>query len=131
MATLSTVMYVDDDAEDRMLFADAVKAIDGEYRLQMASDGMDALSVLKNSGATLPSLLIVDLNMPGMGGLELIRSLKTDTRLADVPTVVFTTSGSTSDRQECALYGVDMHTKPLTFGELKQSVQKLLTYIKN
>ncbi|MBO9562128.1 MAG: response regulator [Niastella sp.] len=131
MAIFSTVMYVDDDAEDRMLFADAVKAIDGEYHLEMASDGLDALSMLKNPGAHLPSLLIVDLNMPGMGGLELIRSLKTDSRLADLPTIVFTTSGSSTDRQECARYGVEMHTKPLTFGELKQSVQKLLAYIKN
>jgi CheY-like chemotaxis protein len=131
MATLSTVMYVDDDAEDRMLFADAVRAVSGEFRLELASDGMNALSLLKDPASSLPALLIVDLNMPGMSGLELIRSLKTDTRLASLPTVVFTTSGSTTDRQECARYGVDMHTKPLTFGELKQSVERLLAYIKD
>lgn len=122
-------MYVDDDAEDRMLFADAIQAVNGDCRLELVADGMHALSALTDPKSSLPSLLVIDLNMPGMTGLELIRVLKEDDRLAAVPTVAFTTSRNSADRQECARFGIDMHTKPVTFSELKQSVERILGYI--
>lgn len=122
-------MYVDDDAEDRMLFADAIQAVNIDCGLELIPDGIHAVSALTDRKESLPSLLVIDLNLPGMSGLELIRFLKKDDRLAMVPTVVFTTSRSTADRQECARFGIDMYTKPLTFGELKQSIERLLGYI--
>lgn len=129
MAQQSTIMYVDDDPEDRMLFADAIQAVNGDCQLELVADGMHALSTLTDPNGSLPSLLVIDLNMPGMSGLELIRFLKKDNRLAAVPMVAFTTSRSSVDRQECERFGIDMHTKPLTFSDLKRSVERLLGYM--
>jgi CheY-like chemotaxis protein len=123
-----TVLYVDDDAEDRLLFSDALKAVVSGWNIDMAADGVEALQVLTNGKRPLPSLLVVDLNMPRMGGKELIRRIKDNILLSSLPVVAFSTSANPDDRVACASYGVDMHTKPMTFGELKQMVKLLLTY---
>lgn len=122
-------MYVDDDPEDRNLFEDALNSVASGCILTMAADGLDALQQLTDRDQPLPSLMVVDLNMPRMSGKELIIEIKSKGLFSELKLVVLTTSASPGDRAECARYGVDMHTKPVTFNNLKQTVSVILAAV--
>jgi CheY-like chemotaxis protein len=122
------VLYVDDDADDRLLLADALQLEAPDYQIQTAENGNEALVHLRSCADSLPCLVIIDLNMPGMNGKELIRHIKEDHLLQTLPVVAFTTSANPLDRQACDRWGVDMITKPLTFSNLKETVGILLQY---
>lgn len=124
------IIYVDDDEEDRSLLSDAISMAAPEYDITALEDGYTALDFLHASKNDLPCLVIVDLNMPGMNGKELIASIRKNEVFDSLPIVAFTTSSSSLDKTECARYGVDMITKPITFTELKETVKQLTCYCK-
>jgi len=122
------IVYVDDDEEDRSLLSDALSMSAPEYEVTTLEDGNSALEFLHSSKEDLPCLVIVDLNMPGMNGKELIATIRRNDAFNSLPIVAFTTSSSYLDRAECAKHGVDMITKPITFTELKETVRQLTSY---
>ena len=123
------ILYVDDDADDRMLLTDAISVTFPKYETIGASDGVEALQYLdKHRQSQLPCLVILDLNMPGMNGKEVLREVKKNEELNKIPVVIFTTSSNPSDKKEFADMGVDMITKPATFSELTALIKKLLSY---
>jgi len=124
------VLYVDDDAEDRMLMADALHIVAPHYKLITANDGPQTLHFLNNRKSALPHLLILDLNLPGMDGIGIIDKLQKDKILGTIPVVVFSTSSSPAEQNACARFGVDMITKPISFSDLTRIVEKLLSYCK-
>ncbi len=125
-----TILYVDDDADDRMLLSEALQEAAPHVKIETVENGVKALDFLKKSSKP-PCLVIVDLNMPGMSGREVIKQLKNDKQLAELSVVVFTTSANPEDQKECARYGVDMITKPMSFADLEHSAIRLLTYCKD
>lgn len=126
--SLPLVLYVDDDPDDRMLLTDVLQSLTADYTVETADSAYQAIDFLRQHLDHLPCLVILDLNMPGMNGKELLRVLKNDPVLSSVPVVAFTTSSNPDDRQMCATYGVEMFTKPLSFSELTRTVQQLLSY---
>jgi len=123
------ILYVDDDADDRMLLTDAINITFPIYEAIGVSDGIEALQYLnKHRSSQLPCLVILDLNMPGMNGKEVLREMKKNEELLKIPVVIFTTSSNPSDKKEFADMGVDMITKPATFSELTAMIKKLLGY---
>lgn len=128
--SLPVVLYVDDDAEDRMLMADAIQMVDPRYQLVPVNDGPHAFRFLNNCKSSLPGLIILDLNLPGMDGIGIIDKLQKDKRFGFIPIVVFTTSASPADQNNCARHQVDMITKPISFSVLIDTVKKLLSYYK-
>ena len=126
--TKPVVLYVDDDEEDRLLLADALSIVAPGHVIETLPDGVAGLEYLQGRRNNLPCLVVVDLNMPGMNGKEMIKQLRADPALQHLAIVAFTTSSNPADRLECAQYGVDMITKPITFNELKETVKLLLTY---
>lgn len=111
------LMAVDDDSVDMMTLKRALKTSGVVHRLFEAADGVDALAVLR--GNVMPRtrrLVLLDLNMPRMNGLELMRLVRNDDGLRHTPLLVLTTSSLESDRLEahrlnCAGYFL----KPLGF----------------
>ena len=124
------VLYVDDDADDRMLFVDALQHAAPGYIVETANDGYQAMDFLNRRRTSLPCLVILDLNMPVMNGKELMHKLKNDEEFRLIPMVVFTTSSNPDDRRKCAQYGVDMLTKPINYSDLTRIVKQLLSYCK-
>ncbi len=79
--------------------------------------------------APRPGLILLDLNLPGMDGRELLRRIKQDNELKLVPIVVFTTSNNPKDIEACYRQGVNSYIiKPMDFSLLKRSIQTLLDY---
>lgn len=76
-----------------------------------------------------PGLIILDLNLPGTDGREVLRRIKKDNNFKTIPVVVFTTSNNPKDIEACYQQGVNTYIlKPMNIKLLKQSIQILLTY---
>ncbi len=126
--TERVILYADDDADDRMLLSSTFQTVAPNVKFEMVPDGFKALDFLEQRKEKLPCLVILDLNMPGMSGKEVLQRLKATTEFNAMPIVVFTTSANPADKAECARYGVDMITKPVDIDELTRTAHELLSY---
>ena len=87
-----TILLVDDDADDRKLFFEAVRDVDKSITCLIAIDGMEALHYLNDSNNAVPDFIFLDLRMPGLSGRQCLEEIKKEARLASVPVIVYTTS---------------------------------------
>jgi len=92
-----TLLLVEDDDVDAMGVARALKKRRIANPLLRARDGIEALELLRGGKVPKPFLILLDLNMPRMGGLELIQTLRADEVLNDAVVFVLTTSKSDED----------------------------------
>ena len=97
-----SVLLVEDDEIDQMLIQRAFAASNIENPLHMAQDGVTALEILRGENGHVkpldPFLILLDLNMPRMGGLEFMREMRNDPELRRNIVFVLTTSNSEKDR---------------------------------
>src|SRR6476660_4105454 len=130
METVSkTILYVDDDPDDLAMFRQAVENLGTQYRIVEAFDGVHALALLQQmeqSGA-LPSLIVLDINMPRMDGKQTLVAIQGKSQLASIPIVLYSTSSSPLDKMFSQSKNVELITKPFRFTTLLQVVRKMLT----
>lgn len=124
------ILIVDDDADDREIIRDAFMSGDGEQEYVFLENGEKLLHYLEQAlEADPPSLIMLDLNMPGKDGRDTLREIKADKRFHHIPTIVFTTSSSVRDKQMMYDLGANCFiTKPDTFNkmiEMAASISKL------
>ena len=113
-------LLVDDDPDDVFLFGEVLHDVDPSIEFRTASNGQEALDLLKSSAAP-PDLIFLDLNMPRMGGMECLSILKADRALKDVPVIIYTTSSQSKDIEETIQKGaVCFITKPSNMKELTE-----------
>ncbi len=128
MSKINSVLIVDDDADDREIIRDAFQANYKDSDYVFIENGEKLMEYLDNCGE-LPSLIMLDLNMPGKDGREALRDIKSHSDFRQIPIVVFTTSSSHKDRQTSYDLGANCFiTKPDTFNklvDLTQSIGKL------
>lgn len=86
------ILLVDDDADDRKYFKEAVREIDTTIECATAKDGQQALELLRNEAYSLPDYIFLDLRMPRYNGKQCLLQLKADARLKDIPVIIYTTS---------------------------------------
>jgi CheY-like chemotaxis protein len=128
MSNINSVLIVDDDADDREIIRDAFQSNYKESDYVFIENGEKLMEYLENCDE-LPSLIMLDLNMPGKDGREALRDIKSHTDFRQIPIIVFTTSSSQKDRQMSYDLGANCFiTKPDTFNklvELAESIGKL------
>lgn len=126
---LSFIAIVDDDEDDRELIIDAMLENGiGSEKLRTAVDGVDLMELLSKNGS-LPSIIILDLNMPRMGGREVLTAIRANTTLKHIPVIVFSTSDADIDVKECYDLGCNTYmTKPNDYTSLIEAVQVILLY---
>jgi CheY-like chemotaxis protein len=114
------ILIVDDDADDREIIRDAFMSAMEEQEFIFIENGDRLLEYLEKKGDTeIPSLIMLDLNMPGKDGRETLKEIKSNNRYQHIPTIVFTTSSSMRDRQMVYDLGANCFiTKPDTFNKL-------------
>jgi CheY-like chemotaxis protein len=114
------ILIVDDDADDREIVKDAFINASDAHEYIFLENGDKLLEYLENNaGNGLPSLILMDLNMPGKDGRDILREIKTDQRFLSIPTIVFTTSSSDKDKTTSYSLGANCFlTKPDTFQRL-------------
>jgi len=122
------ILWADDDMDDLMLMRHVLQDIGQDYDIAEVSNGQEALDYLEDAKRKndLPSLVILDMNMPVLNGKEALSIIKKDSALSEIPLVFFTTSNSELDKMYCKRFGVEMITKPPQYSSLKETVRKLL-----
>lgn len=98
MNSLAHILLVDDDEVDMMTVRRAFTKLGTTNPLDHVWDGEEALAFLRNPAMPRPGLILLDLNMPRMNGLEFLEAVKSDAALKTIPVVVLTTSREESDR---------------------------------
>ncbi|MGM0570304.1 response regulator [Marinobacter sp.] len=130
--TLPIHIYIaDDDADDRLLIRDAFLESAHQARLTFYEDGETILQGLSDALATrtLPQLILLDLNMPGKDGRQVISELKADIAFRHIPIVVLTTSGADEDIESCYSLGASSYiVKPVSYDGLLDIVRSLKHY---
>lgn len=128
------ILLVEDDEVDVMNVKRAFKKNNITNSLYTASDGIEALSILRGSEGASPipqerRLILLDLNMPRMNGIEFLRELRGDANLKQIPVVMLTTSNEDRDKVEAYNLNVAGYIlKPVTFDNFVQVMATLNNY---
>ena len=128
------ILLVEDDLADQKLIKISLrneKIANDLYAVQTGEEGMDFLYHRGNysNGTPQPDLILLDLNMPGMGGKEFLRRIKEDERLKQIPVVILTTSEAEKDIIDSyKLQASGYVHKPVTLEEFKEAMKKLKEY---
>lgn len=113
---------VDDDEDDQFLVSQVLTQHTPGSSVQMLSDGEELLAALTQT-KPLPDLVLLDLNMPRMGGLEALKHIREDRAYDGMPIVILTTSDSDADRQQArALRATDYLVKPGTLDDMNRLI---------
>lgn len=132
-----TILICDDDEDDRLLTQQALSDAHISNALRFVEDGEQLLDYLYQRGvysgetgeAPRPGLILLDLNMPKMGGREALKVIKEDPTLVDIPVVVLSTSRLDEDIVRSYQLGVNSFiTKPVTFSGLVTAMNVLGRY---
>ena len=126
---------VEDNAEDFTALSRVFRKIGLLHPIVRCEDGDQALTYLQGHGqaagwpATLPALVMLDLNLPGTDGRAVLETLKKDPRLQALPVIVLSTSSSTRDVERCYQLGANGYlTKPIRFDALEDKLRLTMKY---
>jgi len=128
------VVLVEDDPGDQKLIKSALAMQQENVELHIAASAEEALGYLDDTArldadSPRPDLILLDLNMPGMGGKEFLRHVKSHEDLCSIPVVVLTTSGSETDVRECyKSHAAGYIQKPASATELKRILKETTRY---
>ena len=122
------ILLIEDDLIEVMKFKRALSSLNLKHNIIEAQDGERALKILQ-SYVNLPDLILLDLNMPKVNGIEFLSILKKDGILKYIPTVILTTSSNEKDLVECYKIGIAGYIlKPLKYDQYVSKIDKLLAY---
>lgn len=128
MQKILKILLIEDDTIEVIKFNRVLKTLGLNHTIVEAENGEDALVKLKEK-ETNPDIVILDLNMPKLNGIEFLRILKNDTQLQHIPAIVLTTSNNHTDILECYKIGIAGYLlKPLKYEEYVDRIQKILEY---
>jgi CheY-like chemotaxis protein len=129
MMQTNMILIVEDDSDDRDILLESIQNVAPESHLCFAENGLEALECLyelKDSEKPLPSLIILDLNMPYLSGEETYQKIKGDPALSQIPVVVFTSSTNPNDMALFKRRKVEFISKPYDFTRMQQLVTQML-----
>lgn len=128
-------MVVEDSAEDFLALGRAFRKNALQNPVLRCVDGDEALEYLRGYGKhpawpdSLPALVLLDLNMPGTDGRDVLGAVKLDPRLHNIPVVIFSTSSSNRDIEDCYRLGANSYlTKPVSYTELEEKIRVTMQY---
>lgn len=122
------ILLIEDDIIEVMKFNRTIKSLDLNHKIIEAYNGEAALEIL-NGTEKLPDIILLDLNMPRMSGVEFLTILKSSEDLKYLPTIILTTSNNKKDLLECFKVGVSGYIlKPLKYEDYVKKIEKALAY---
>lgn len=135
MQPLRPVLIVEDSLEDFIALGRAFRKHALQNPVLRCEDGDQALEYLQGYGkaagwpTTLPAIVLLDLNLPGTDGREVLDVMKRDSRLHDIPVIIFSSSASDQDVSECYRLGANSYlTKPVEYSALENKVRLAINY---
>lgn len=122
------ILLIEDDMIEIMKLNRTISTLNLNHNIIEANNGEDALKILEKKD-NLPDIILLDLNMPKINGIEFLSILKKDSLLKYIPTIILTTSNNQKDLLECYKIGVAGYViKPLKYEDYVSKIEKLLSY---
>ncbi|MFX1489667.1 MAG: response regulator [Promethearchaeota archaeon] len=127
------ILLVEDNAADIRLTKEVLQEIEFVKNLNVVRDGVEAINFLKNKGkyseVILPDLILLDLNLPKKGGLEVLKEIKEDEDLKSIPVVILTISDVEDDIIKAYNLHVNSYViKPLEMREFHKIIESIMNY---
>ena len=127
MKTLK-ILLIEDDMIEVMKLNRTISSLKLDHIIMEANNGEEALKILEQKDR-LPDIILLDLNMPKINGIEFLKILKGDKRLRYIPTIILTTSNNKKDLLECFKIGIAGYIlKPLKYEDYVAKIEKVLAY---
>ncbi|TWO32705.1 response regulator [Seonamhaeicola sediminis] len=122
------ILLIEDDMIEVMKLNRTISKLNLSHKIVEANNGEEALKILQNK-SDLPDIILLDLNMPKLNGIEFLNILKNDEVLKYIPTIILTTSNNQKDLLECYRIGIAGYVlKPLKYEDYVSKIEKLLGY---
>ncbi|MCW4470815.1 response regulator [Flavobacterium sp. MFBS3-15] len=122
------ILLIEDDEIEVMKFNRVLKSFEHSHRVVEADNGEDALVILKEK-VIVPDIIVLDLNMPKISGIEFLDILKKNDALKYIPAIILTTSSNHKDLLECYRLGIAGYVlKPLKYEDYVDRIKKLIDY---
>lgn len=123
---MRTILLVDDDLDDHEIFAMALAEAEPSIQCSYFDSAKHAFTYL-DGVAVLPNYIFLDMNMPGINGLQFLELIKASPKLSGVPVIVYSTSILPSNKDKVLEMGAShFFNKPFSFSELVQILKSLL-----
>ena len=120
------ILIIDDSEDDVLLTKMVLSKLGWSIRTEFALSGEEGLAFLRD-GTELPALVLLDLKMPGMDGIDVLRAIRADDRLCPVPVVVVTHSDLESDKEASYKNGANGYlNKSVDLGQFTQNIRSEL-----
>jgi CheY-like chemotaxis protein len=119
------ILYAEDDFDDFESIKEALQQISDQQLLLHARNGQEAVSQIEKA-TVLPSLVVLDLNMPVMDGKEVLQWLKAREEFKSIPVMIFTTSSREEDVKLCQKHGCTFFRKPTLYRDLLHVAQAMI-----
>jgi CheY-like chemotaxis protein len=131
-----TMLLVEDNQQDELLILRALRKVNLANQVEVVRDGQQALDYLfgegefaQRAGSDPPAVMLLDINLPRVGGLDVLTRVRSDPRTRLVPVVMLTSSDEERDRMRSYEGGCNSFVrKPLDFAEFAQTVARLGIY---
>jgi two-component system, response regulator len=128
MADPVTILLVEDDPDDEALTVLALRT-KVAVNVEVARDGQEAIDYLVNHDKVLPRLVLLDLKLPKVDGLEVLRCIREDERICLTPVVILSSSDAPVDVAASYRLGANSYVrKPVDFDEFSEAVHQLGVY---
>jgi CheY-like chemotaxis protein len=132
----ASILLVEDNAMDVELILDAFKEARFDNKIQIAGNGKEALQYMFGEGAyadrqqyPLPDIVLLDLNMPGVDGHEVLKKIKSTEKLKRLPVIILTSSKDEGDRAMSYDNGANSYlVKPVSFDDFLKVVKQVSEY---
>ncbi|WP_052324245.1 response regulator [Flavihumibacter sp. ZG627] len=126
-----SILFAEDDEDDREFLMHALRNVGSYHKVHMATNGKEALEILFNLSPEdgLPCVIILDLNMPVLDGIQTLEILNHKASFQHIPKIIFTTSASEIDRVRSLSKGAtDFVVKPSNMPDFVKTVEGMLRY---
>jgi CheY-like chemotaxis protein len=125
---MKNIFLAEDDADDRMFFEDALKAIKIPSQLTLSSNGLELISNLETLTAhPPPDVIFLDLNMPFKSGIECLKEIRETPKLKDIPVVIFSTTANLNAVESTYSLGANAYfCKPNSHQLLIKTIEAVL-----
>ncbi len=129
MTALKSILLVEDDIVDMMSVKRALKDINVTNPLYHVENGEEALEFLRDKEKPRPTIILLDLNMPKMGGIEFLSIMKKDEAIKRIPVVILTTSRAEYDKIQSYNLGVAGYMiKPVDYHQFMEVIRAMCMY---
>lgn len=128
MNNLLNILLIEDDSIEIMKFNRVINSFEKTHTILVARNGEEAINLLKTKTQVI-NLIVLDLNMPKINGIDFLKFIKKDNKFRFIPAIILTTSNNSKDILECYEIGIAGYIlKPLKYEDYVVCIENLMNY---